>query len=47
VGTFEGYLLDRWFSGNNTYDALFLEQLPPAAVRKFRCCAAIDCDCFA
>lgn len=32
-GTFEGFLLDRWFSGNNTYDALFVEQLPNALVR--------------
>ena len=26
-------MLDRWFLGNNTYDALFVEQLPPATVR--------------
>jgi hypothetical protein len=27
-GTLEGYLLDTWFTGNFTYDALFLESLP-------------------
>lgn len=28
TGTLEGILLDRWFSGNLTYDALFLQELP-------------------
>lgn len=32
AGTFEGFLLDRWFAGNNTYDALFVEQIPHALV---------------
>ncbi len=38
AGTFEGYLLDRWFAGNNTYDALFVEELPPVKVCGFWIC---------
>ena len=32
-GTLEGFLLDGWFSGNNTYDALFLDAIPNKLVR--------------
>ena len=39
TGTFEGYLLDRWFAGNNTYDALFVEELPPVKVQDLQVAA--------
>ena len=32
-GTLEGYLLDTWFTGNNTYDALFVDAIPNSVVR--------------
>ena len=35
AGTLEGFLLDRWFSGNITFDSLFLEQVPDALVIPF------------
>ena len=31
-GTLEGYLLDAWFTGNNTYDALFVDSIPNSVV---------------
>lgn len=31
TGTLEGYLLDVWFTGNLTYDALFFGSLPPVS----------------
>ena len=31
TGTLEGYLLDVWFTGNLTYDALFFASLPPVS----------------
>lgn len=33
-GTLEGYLLDAWFTGNNTYDALFVDTIPNQKVCK-------------
>lgn len=36
-GTLEGYLLDAWFTGNNTYNALFLDAIPNNMVRVDEC----------
>lgn len=41
AGSFEGFLLDRWFSGNNTYDALFVQQIPGALVLPCRLAPAV------
>ncbi len=38
-GTLEGYLLDAWFTGNNTYDALFVDTIPNQKV----CNSMEDC----
>lgn len=35
-GTLEGYLLDAWFTGNNTYDALFVDAIPNQLVCSWR-----------
>lgn len=41
-GTLEGYLLHAWFTGNNTYDALFVDAIPNTVVS----CNSVCFRCF-